>query len=149
MNTNKRNAIIKEIKQILKDNDIQFEISLSSNQCYSYPSQRFIFLGFNSREFKSRDHMLTALFHEIAHIQNYLTNKYFTYHNEQQHNKKSVAYAIRFGLRAEQHTDKIGEKLMALYDPKATFHPTYTKPHMKTRYKTEFLTTLVNSLKND
>ena len=146
MNQQTKKTIIKEIKKILKDNGINYKISLSSNQCYSFPSKNYILLGFNSPEFNSRDHMLTGLFHELAHIQNYLTKKYFTYHNDQQHNQKSINYAIRYGLKAEQHTDKVGEKLMKLYDPLAKFHPTYTKSHMKVRYKAEYLTSLINSL---
>jgi predicted SprT family Zn-dependent metalloprotease len=142
MNKATRKNIIKEIKSILKTHNINYAISLNSNQCYSQAPDNYIYLGFNSPEFKTRDSMLTALFHEMAHLINYQNNKYYQYHENKLTNK-AIVYAIRFGLRAEQHTDQIGEKLMKAYDPKTNFKHTYNRPEMKIRYKEEYLTKLI------
>jgi predicted SprT family Zn-dependent metalloprotease len=144
MNTKQRSQILKEIKAILKINKVIFKINLQSSQCYSYPSTNFIHLGLNSPEFNSRDSILSAVFHELAHLANYQNKKYFLYHNDRIHNQRSIAYAIRYGLKAEQHTDLIGKKMMLNYDPKSKFIGTYHKPEMKRRYKAEFLTQLIN-----
>lgn len=144
MNTVTKLAIIKEIKSILKANEIKYKINLKSHQCYSHPSEKFIYLGFASPEYKSRNAMLSALFHELGHIVNYQTKKYFLYHQTEILNKKSVKYAIQYGLRAEQHTDLIGQKLMKKYDPSSRFHQTYNKNKMKKRYKEEYLTKLIS-----
>ena len=146
MDTRSRKMIINEAKALLNSYGIRSRIHFNNGECYSQISEGFVSIGLNSPEFVDRDTILSAVFHEIAHVVNYRNRKYYPYHNDKVLNKRTLAYAKRFGLKAEQHTDFVGSKMMKKYDPSLCFRFTYTKMHMKERYRKEFLPLLESFL---
>jgi hypothetical protein len=130
---------ISEAKAILKEYNIKATFSYKSNQCFSRISEAYIHIGLNSPEFKDKAAVMSAVFHEIAHIVNFRNKKFFAYHNDKVTTQATYDYAVRFGLRAEQHTDFIGAKMMKAHYPKLRFRFTYNRKVMKQRYRDEFL----------
>ena len=130
---------IEEAKVILKAYKIKATFNYNSNRCFSRISEAYIHIGLNSQEFKNKSSVLSAVFHEIAHVVNFRDKKFFTYHNDSVNNQASYDYAQKFGLRAEQHTDFIAARLMKAHYPRLRFRYTYNSEVMKQRYRDEFL----------
>ncbi len=83
------------------------------------------------------DSMLSTLLHEYAHILDFRSGKFHKYYNAVHQGtregslKEGSSYArvikasIRFGLRAEQHADFLGEKMMNMHFPDHSFQNSY------------------------
>jgi antirestriction protein ArdC len=66
--------------------------------------------------------ILSTLFHELGHCYCHDMRLHKRYHH-----RKKKEDAIRYGLRAEKFTDKIGKKLMNIYFPTIPYLKGYNK----------------------
>ena len=104
----------------------------------AYPLHEEIHLFFT--ETRTENMMLSAFFHELAHIMCARSNVYPAYHGRygiEKHIKASNTH----GIQAELYVDKLGKELAKVYLPKFKWHNSYTteyeKDVIRNRYKGE------------
>ena len=79
---------------------------------------------------RGSDKMIACIFsHELGHYKNYLSGKYYKYHHlkGKQFLKtfKTKDAVVRYSLKAEIYTDKVGKKLCAKYFPNVVYKGSY------------------------
>ncbi len=138
---------LKEIAEIFKKYNVQYRLSTTSNEAYSYSADGFVFLGTKGKGRDSKARLLSTIFHEIAHCLNYRNKKYLTYHDTKRNGCtypsvkffKWWRYAKRHGLAAERYTDRLGQKLMKQHYPSLKYEPGY-----KYKWQVEAFKYLIN-----
>lgn len=67
--------------------------------------------------------------HELGHYKNYLSGKYYKYHHLRgkpfMRKFKTKDAVVRYSLKAEIYTDKVGKRLCAQYFPRVRYTKTY------------------------
>lgn len=67
--------------------------------------------------------------HELGHYKNYLSGKYYKYHHLKgkpfMRSFKTKDALVKYALRAEIYTDKVGKKLCAKYFPDVIYKSSY------------------------
>lgn len=136
---------IKFIKKYCKERDIDLILKYNDGggHCRSIKNKHEILVGLADRCYMS------VFFHEIAHVQNYENKKFKIYHRYydlpyvKQISKKYLNAWKRTALLAEQHTDRLGEKLMKQHFPKmdyvSSYFSEYGKKHIRETHTTNFL----------
>lgn len=76
------------------------------------------------------DTMIKTIFcHELGHYDNYLTGKYHKYHNivgkKFLRTFKTKDRVVKYSLKAEMYTDKVGKRLCAKYFPDVVYKSSY------------------------
>lgn len=76
------------------------------------------------------DKMIIRIFcHELGHYDNYLTGKYYKYHHlvgkKFLRHFKTKDSAVRYALKAEIYTDKVGKRLCARFFPGVKYKGSY------------------------
>lgn len=91
---------------------------------YYIPGTNKIFVGG-----KSKQAMIIIFCHELGHYKNFLSGKYYNYHHltgKKLFSKfKTKAAIVRYSLKAEIYTDKVGRRLCAKHFPEIVYKGTY------------------------
>lgn len=104
------------------------------------------------------DTMIKTIFcHELGHYDNYLTGKYFKYHHLRGkkflRRFKTKHGAVKYSLKAEIYTDKVGKRLCARFFPEVVYKGSYkmNKAYydmMYQKYFGGFIIILIDDKKN-
>lgn len=115
---------IAALRQVAKYYDIRasFTKTLKGVGGFSMSWNRVIIIDTNNR----LDRLVSAFFHEIAHIHNYDGKKFWVYHQLSYRNKYPTGF-FQTALRAEMYTDKIGKRLQAIHFPGTKYVDGYKK----------------------
>lgn len=90
--------------------------------CY-YPGSNIICVGKSAN-----DRMVISTFcHEMGHFLNFINQKYAKYHNASDFRRrfKTKNAAVRYALKAELYTDKVGRKFCKTWFPGVRYHAGY------------------------
>jgi hypothetical protein len=92
---------------------------------YYIPGTNKIFVGGTG----SKRAVATIFCHELGHYKNYLSGKYYRYHHLKgktfSRKFKTKDAIVRYALKAEIYTDKVGKRLCAQYFPEVKYKKTY------------------------
>lgn len=104
------------------------------------------------------DSMIIQIFcHELGHYDNYLTGKYYKYHHLKgkpfTRRFKTKDGLVRYALKAELYTDKVGKRLCAKYFPEIKYVGSYKMNKkfydmMYNKYFGQYFIILIDSNKN-
>jgi len=88
---------------------------------YYIPGTNKIFVGKSG----SDKTVITIFCHELGHYKNFLSGKYYKYHHLKgrpfMRRFKTKDAVIRYALKAELYTDKVGKRLCAQYFPDVNY----------------------------
>lgn len=91
---------------------------------YYIPGTNQIFVGGRSKRA-----MIIIFCHELGHYKNFLSGKYYKYHHmkgkKYLRTFKTKDAVIKYALRAEIYTDKVGKRLCAQYFPEVKYKGNY------------------------
>lgn len=91
---------------------------------YYIPGTNKIFVGGSTKQA-----MATIFCHELGHYKNYLSGKYYKYHHLKgkpfMRTFKTKDALVRYSLKAEIYTDKVGKRLCAQYFPEIVYKGSY------------------------
>lgn len=91
---------------------------------YYIPGTNKIFVGGNTKQA-----IITIFCHELGHYKNFLSGKYYKYHHivgkKFLRKFKTKDAVVKYSLKAEIYTDKVGKKLCAQYFPEITYKGSY------------------------
>lgn len=119
---------------------------------YYIPGTNKIFVGGSSKTA-----IATIFSHELGHYKNFLSGKYYAYHHltgkKFLRRFKTKDAVIRYALRAEIYTDKVGKRLCAQYFPEIVYKASYKMnkafyTSMYEKYFGGFIIILVDEYKN-
>lgn len=97
--------------------------------------------------------IVTIFSHELAHYKNFLSGKYYKYHHLKgrafMRKFKTKDAIIKYSLKAEIYTDKVGKKLAAEYFPGVKYKKTYKMnkafyDQMYNKYFGQFIVILID-----
>lgn len=92
---------------------------------YYIPGTNKIFVAKDS----SVNSLIIVFCHELGHYDNYLTGKYYKYHHLKgkrfMRTFKKKKSLVRYALKAELYTDKVGKRLCKQFFPDITYKGSY------------------------
>lgn len=91
----------------------------------------YIVVGIKNSRYNTKSRIISTFCHELAHFINWKTGKYPIYHNPKNFNKygsffRSHTLLVRYSLRAEIFTDKVGSSLCKEWFPSVKYKVSYT-----------------------
>ena len=119
------NQLIQRLKAIAKDFDAEFEIHYGKEArggYYNVDKRSFVICD----GYSGKRHIVTAFFHELAHCLDHRDGMFKNYYAKRRTNKTKR----RIALRAELHTDRLGEALCKFFFPNTRYRRSYrSKKH--------------------
>lgn len=122
-----KHEALTSVRAIYRSYGVKFRIRWDRHSSFSVSPKSYIQLGLGMPyQIDTIQSFLSKAFHELAHIYCHQHGKYVHYHSYRPlTDVQANILAIKTAIRAEKYTDKVAQKLMAIYFPGIPYQKGY------------------------